>query len=338
MLLFLVNVLAVGCIRPDSQHLRQHVFTTVNGPATISDIPKQVSKYSLVSNILRLADVVETSSFLTKMTTFPDRYFKSNNGVAAATWIYDQVLGLKGSLDSEVLLTVKFFNHSWRRQPSVLARLESRLNTAADIVITGSHLDTIAYGSFRPEPNANPGADDCASGSSVVFETLRVLVSSGFVPKRPIEFHWYAGEEEGVYGSNEVANAYAKAGINVLTYLNLDQTGYVRPGSTPHVGMLTDYASPDSTNFLAQVAKAYSLEPIATARCGYACTDNSAWDSHGYKAASLMEGKKEDFFPYNDRVKVNGDPLDTLDVINWEHLMEFVKVTIGFVVELSLAE
>jgi leucyl aminopeptidase len=90
-----------------------------------------------------------------------------------------------------------------------------------DIVITGSHLDTIAYGTRRPEPNPNPGADDCASGSSVVFETLRVLVQSGFVPKRPIEFHWYAGEEEGVYGSNEVANAYAKSEMNVLTYLNL---------------------------------------------------------------------------------------------------------------------
>jgi Zn-dependent M28 family amino/carboxypeptidase len=79
----------------------------------------------------------------------------------------------------------------------------------------------VTDGSHLPEPNPNPGADDCASGSSVVFETLRVLVASGFVPKRPIEFHWYAGEEEGVYGSNEVANAYSKAQTNVLTYLNL---------------------------------------------------------------------------------------------------------------------
>lgn len=67
----------------------------------------------------------------------------------------------------------------------------------------------------------------------------------------------------------------------------------MRLGSTPHIGMLTDYVCQDSTEFLALVAKTYALEPIATARCGYACTDNSAWDAHGYKAASLMEGKKE---------------------------------------------
>ncbi len=116
---------------------------------------------------------------------------------------------------------------------------------------------------------------------------------SGFVPKRPIEFHWYSGEEEGVYGSNEVANSYAKAQTNVLTYLNVDQSGYVRPGSVPHIGMLTDYASQDSTSLLTKVVEKYCREPPAYARCGYACTDNSAWDSHGYKAASLMEGKKE---------------------------------------------
>lgn len=57
--------------------------------------------------------------------------------------------------------------------------------------------------------------------------------------------------------------------------------------------MLTDYVSQDSTAFLAKVVKAYALEPVATARCGYPCTDNSAWSSHGYKAAALMEGKEE---------------------------------------------
>lgn len=87
MLFFLTNILVVSCLRPDSPNLRKYIYTTVNGPETISDIPSDVSKMSLVSEILKYADVEETSSFLTTMTYFPDRYFKSENGVAAAEWI-----------------------------------------------------------------------------------------------------------------------------------------------------------------------------------------------------------------------------------------------------------
>jgi len=87
MLLFLTNLLLVSCIRLETPNLRPPVFTSIKGPATITDIPAVVTKQSLVSNILLLANVEETKSFLIGMTEFPDRYFKSNSGVAAAEWI-----------------------------------------------------------------------------------------------------------------------------------------------------------------------------------------------------------------------------------------------------------
>jgi hypothetical protein len=87
MLIFLTNLLAVSCLRPETPSLREPIFTSSRAPSSISDIPKDVSKQSLVTNVLRLADLDETKSFLTEMTSFPDRYFKSSNGVAAAEWI-----------------------------------------------------------------------------------------------------------------------------------------------------------------------------------------------------------------------------------------------------------
>jgi 3'-phosphoadenosine 5'-phosphosulfate (PAPS) 3'-phosphatase len=57
--------------------------------------------------------------------------------------------------------------------------------------------------------------------------------------------------------------------------------------------MLTDYVAKDSTAFLNLVVENYSQEKSTTAFCGYACTDNSAWYKHGYKAAALIEGKQE---------------------------------------------
>jgi leucyl aminopeptidase len=41
-----------------------------------------------------------------------------------------------------------------------------------------------------------------------ILEAFRALVLSGFAPERPVEFHWYAGEEGGLLGSQEVVSEY----------------------------------------------------------------------------------------------------------------------------------
>lgn len=111
------------------------------------------------------------------------------------------------------------------------------------------------------------GADDAASGSSAVQETLRVLVAQRFIPYRPMEFHFYgtstinvAAEEVGIRGSNEVAEDYAKRQVKVFNYLNLDQSGYVNAviASKPEMGIITDYASKEATAFLRLTVSRYT--------------------------------------------------------------------------------
>lgn len=146
------------------------------------------------------------------MTQFPERYYQSKNGVAAAQWIRDEVDKLEPLVSKKAKLTTSFFTHKWL-QPTVIARYEPAggYNVSEGIVITGTHFDTAGYGSFfHSEPVKNPAADDAASGSSAVFESLRVLVAEQIIPKRPIEFHWYAGEEFGLLGSIDVAAAYGE--------------------------------------------------------------------------------------------------------------------------------
>ena len=59
---------------------------------------------------------------------------------------------------SDVILSVKYFNHSWV-EPSVIARLEPKTPVAGatDVVITGSHFDTAANGSPAGAGGPNPG-------------------------------------------------------------------------------------------------------------------------------------------------------------------------------------
>lgn len=92
------------------------------------------------------------------------------------------------------------------------------------------------------------------------------MTAAGFKPANPVEYHWYAGEEGGLLGSAAIANAYAKKGTSVRGMLqlgkyssqfksspnsmpHLDMTGYVKPGTSPVVGFITDHVDTALTTF-----------------------------------------------------------------------------------------
>ena len=56
------------------------------------------------------------------------------------------------------------------------------------------------------------------------MEIFRALVSSKVKPATPIEFHFYAGEEAGLLGSQAIAKYYKKTGIKVKAFMELDMT------------------------------------------------------------------------------------------------------------------
>ncbi|KAJ3232355.1 hypothetical protein HDU81_003037 [Chytriomyces hyalinus] len=308
----------------------------VAAPPSPITIPTAVSFQSVVNPLIAKVDVPKIEAWLTKLTLFPERFYKSNNGVAAAKWIRDTVQNLTAPAGTK--LTVSLYTHANWIQPTVIARYEAATATnLKGIVITGTHFDTYAINHPNGVGGANPAADDCASGSSALFESLRILTTNGFVPGRPIEFHWYAAEEAGLLGSYEIAKDYASKAIPVVAYLNLDQSGYVKKGTTPVIGIFSDYTTAAATKFVTATAKAYSGLPVVeNQKCGYECTDNAAWYDAGYNSALAFESTNANAFPYNDVTNTDGTPLDTIDKVDMNHVAAFAKNTIGFIVELSL--
>ncbi|KAJ3286912.1 hypothetical protein HDU79_006132 [Rhizoclosmatium sp. JEL0117] len=324
-------------LRPNKPLNKALVAPATKAPPSPITLPTTAQFQSVVNPLVAKVDVNQVSSWLTKLTQFPDRYYQSQNGVAAANWILSTVQALP--VPSGAKLTVSLYKHANFIQPSVIARYESATPTNLQgIVVTGSHFDTLAGGSPQGDGGPNPAADDCASGSAAVFESLRILTSQGFIPGRPIEFHWYAAEEEGLYGSTDIANAYAAKGVQVVSYLNLDQSGYVKAGTTPEIGIFVDYTTKAATTLLTSTVAAYAgLPQIGNQVCGYQCTDNASWYNAGYNSAMAFESANTNAFPYNDQVNSDGSPLDTLDKVSMPHVAAFAKSTIGFIVELSLA-
>ena len=102
---------------------------------------------------------------------------------------------------------------SFREVRSVVAELAG--STGQDVVMLGGHLDSVMDG---------PGMNDDGSGVALLLETARW--AAGLHPAPSVRFAFWAGEEEGLYGSWAYAHELRpdeRERIDV--YLNLDMVG-----------------------------------------------------------------------------------------------------------------
>eukprot|EP00842_Homolaphlyctis_polyrhiza_P002931 jgi/Hompol1/3639/HPOL_000271-RA len=296
--------------------------------AATKDFPKKMTHKDAVDPILATISTSDMESFLTTLSGFHTRYFQSTTGAESAKWIFDQVQDLADKIDRpEVSLGVTMFEHSWG-QPSVIARFEATNSTAKDIVVISAHQDSVNQ--WNPWFGRSPGADDDGSGTTTIFETLRRLVHSSFVPHRAIEFHWYAAEEGGLLGSQKVVASYVKNKIDVFANFHNDMTGYQPEGKKPVVGISTDFVDPKLSKVLELVTETYSTIPWVHTKCGYACSDHASWTKAGVPAVFTFEA------PFGDSSPFIHTTDDTVEHIDFEHMSEFVKGVIGFAVEMSL--
>ncbi|KAJ3066098.1 Leucine aminopeptidase 1 [Podochytrium sp. JEL0797] len=293
--------------------------------------PSKLTHQGIVSPILDLISIPRLEAFLTHFTTFRTRYYQSTSGAESAEWLFSQIHEIKPS-NPAVKTTVTRFLHEWT-QPSIIARIEptnSTLTSSDPIVIIGSHQDSVNLA--NPYFGRAPGADDDGSGTTTTLEAYRVLLASGFVPTRAVEFHFYSGEEAGLLGSQRVAARYKADGKQVAGMYQVDMTGYTPPGVAPKIAIMTDFVDPELTLFLRKVAKEYSSVGTVDSTCGYACSDHGSWSKAGYASVFGFEAEFKNHSPFIHSVE------DVVENVSFEHVARFVRVCVGFAVEMSLVE
>lgn len=112
------------------------------------------------------------------------------------------------------------------RITNVVATLRGSATPERVYVVTG-HYDSRVTDVMDATSDA-PGADDDASGVAVVLEVARVLATRA--PEATIVFAAVAGEEQGLYGSDHLAQAFKDAGTDVQGMFSNDsmlEPGYV---------------------------------------------------------------------------------------------------------------
>ncbi|KAF9257570.1 Zn-dependent exopeptidase [Marasmius fiardii PR-910] len=212
----------------------------------------------------------------------------------------------------------------------VIVKIAGSSSTSQSVTILGAHQDSI-NGSNRTNGRA-PGADDDGSGTAGLIKTFRALASAGYKPSTPLEFHFYAAEEGGLLGSQDIATSYKNAGVDVKAQIQFDMIAYFKPGSREVISLHIDYVSSELNAFVVKVAQAYSRIPAELTRtCGYACSDHASWNRAGYPTSFPFEATTENYNPY---IHTDGDTVDVAG-FSWTHALEFVELALGAAIELT---
>jgi len=287
-------------------------------------LPTEPTHQEIVNPLLTFLNVDRMWQTITTLSSYTTRYYTSSSGQASANWLVETYQSIASAHPDYA--SAARFAHSWV-QPSVIARIEGSV-APGEIVIIGGHIDstTTSGGSVAP------GADDDASGSSTVLEIFRVLNERGFRGERTIEFHGYAAEEVGLLGSQAIATNYRNTGKNVVAMLQLDMTGYVRAGTNPTIGVVTDYTNAQLNVFIRNLVEEYTTATFTNTQCGYACSDHASWNRNGFVDGFTFEATFSNSNPFIHTTS------DTLNRLNKPHALQFAKLGLGFVVELSFLE
>jgi len=280
-------------------------------------LPSGPSHQSEVNQLISRIDMNLYSSNLETLSAFQNRYY-TGYGAQSADWIYNLARQYAANRTD---IVISKFTHNWA-QPSVIARIPG--SSTVELVLLGSHQDSTSAG--MPNGRA-PGADDDGSGSAALLEILRLLVGANFRPEFTVELHWYAAEEVGLLGSAGVAQNYQSQQAEVRGMMQLDMIAYDEKEIT--VGVVTDYTDAAVNAFTRLLVDEYLQIGWTNTICGYGCSDHASWDRYGYPAAFPFEARFANRNPYIHTTS------DTMTYVSIEHAQEFVKLGLGFVVELA---
>jgi leucyl aminopeptidase len=234
---------------------------------------------------------------------------------------------LKTKIEEEILSqqpswTLEVISHDRTAQNSLRVSIPGS-RRPSEIVVLGGHADSI---SFRG--NA-PGADDNASGTADVLETLHVLAASNFSPDRTVDFFFYAGEESGLLGSAEIAASYKSQRKDVIGVMQLDMTLFAGSGPLRFSNM-TDFTTPTLRKLIEDLNRVYVGGEVIHSECGYGCSDHASWYRNGFATVMPFESHMNE---YNGNIHSPRDVVDSNS--NFEHAAMFAKLAVSYVMEVS---
>jgi hypothetical protein len=184
--------------------------------------------------LLRQIDPDRIKATVLRLVQFGTRHTASSQtdparGIGAATnWVFDQMTAFAAASSGRMTVQKQTFVQPVSPQipvpttiTNVIATLKGTATPERTYVITG-HLDSRVTNVLNFTSDA-PGADDDASGVSVVLELTRLFATHQF--PGTVVLATVAGEEQGLYGSAHMAAQMKAAGADVQGMFSNDIVG-----------------------------------------------------------------------------------------------------------------
>jgi leucyl aminopeptidase len=291
--------------------------------ATRSTLDYTLDRATAVHAVLPALDSQRILGTIGELSAMQNRYYQSQTGAAASTWLRDRWRSFTTRTD----VTVELFDHGYAQQ-SVILTIPGTTRPD-EVVVIGGHLDSIAVGGTS---STAPGADDDASGIATITEIVRVLLAKDFRPARTIKVMAYAAEEVGLRGSQGIVRDFKKREVNVVGALQLDMTNY--QGSDKDIWLMKDFTSAEQNTFLISLIDTYVGATWGLDACGYACSDHASWYRAGVPASMPFESRMKQS---NKSIHTRSDTLERSGN-NAAHALKFARLGAAYALELGKGE
>ncbi|KAJ1935806.1 hypothetical protein GGF37_005853 [Kickxella alabastrina] len=307
----------------DAQELHES-SVTASSSEYVSRLPQVLGRGKEVNGAIGLLSTELYGDVLRPFTAFHNRYYDSENGRKSSEWLQGQIQQLvTDTSKAGANVTVEAFKHRFP-QSSIILRFPG---ASDEIVVVSAHQDSVNM--WIPWYGRANGADDDGSGTVTILESLRVLLASDFQPERTVEFHWYAGEEGGLLGSQDVAQAYKRDGRKVVGNLHFDMTGFWRQSGEELIGLVADNTDDESRALVKKLVGAYTRLKTREFKCGYGCSDHASWNKAGFRSAMAFESDELEGNTYIH------SPKDTVETLDFNHMLEFSKLAVAYAYEVG---
>jgi bacterial leucyl aminopeptidase len=284
-----------------------------------------INREAMVNSFIEKISSENILETIKKLSSFPSRYYGSENGVSSQNWIKSQWEAIiKNRQDARVEL----FNHEYA-QPSIIVTIQG-IKSPEEMIIFGGHGDSIATsrGDREREMKA-PGADDNASGIAVLTEILRVIIEGNYRPEKTIKIISYAAEEVGLRGSNEIATRMKSIDAKIVGVIQFDMTNFIGPDGK--INLISDFTNSNQNAFLGKLIDKYVKSPWGYGKCGYACSDHASWTQSGFIASFPFEASMNG---HNPHIHTKGDTLEKSQNVAL-HATKFAKLGVSYLIELD---
>lgn len=184
-------------------------------------------------------------------------------------------------------------------------------------LVVGAHYDHWGWGGegslYRGTDSAiHNGADDNASGVAAVLELAYRL--QRVKPKRSVVVVAFSGEEQGLWGSNDLAKKLADLPVKPAAMINMDMVG--RLGSTRQLALYGVGTSPAWPEALS-AAGAHEKFRLKIDSSGVGPSDHTSFYLTDVPVLHLFTGQHADYHqPSDDADKINFDGLaEVVDLV-----------------------